>query len=524
MKKSIIKAIFTITFFAVLTRAASFGFKIFLSRQLGATALGVYQVGLSVFFVLLAITASGIPLVASRFTAKHRASGNLRAEHGVFTGALIINAVCALAICLFIIVFRSFISARFAAYESFVVLLLLLPCILASTVSMAVRGNLWGRKQFRTVCLIDFAETSLRIIVCVLMFVALDNNLYAAAISLSIAYFASAVISLVVYFAKKGRIGNPKQHLMPLVKSSVPITMVRASTTITASLLAIAIPLILTWQGYATSDAMAFLGATMGMALPILYIPNTVIGALAFVLVPTLSENSEQGAKGQSRLKVQIEQAITFSVVISAIFIPALLVMGRSATQFLFRDELAGQFLVAAAILLIPIGVESITSSIMNSLGLEVKGFVNYLIGAALMFGYMFAVWRHFNVIHLAIALGIMLTFSSILDVYAIKKKTGAGLKFLFPMLISIGLLVPATAFTFFLYNILGLPTILRLSVTGLISVAFTVGLMMIFGVIKISALFSERKKNSKAKKSNTPTISPPTSTPKVGKAISMGH
>jgi len=499
MRKSLLKAIFTISFFAVLTRAASFGFKVVLSRTLGAEMLGIYQVGVSVFFVLLAVTASGIPLVVSKMTAKYRVQKDIKSEHGVFTGALIINIVCAAAICLFIIALREPLSRRFTSPQSFIVLLLLLPCIAASTVQMAARGNLWGRQLFKEVCLIDFAETSIRIIVCVLMFVFFDNHLYSAAASLSIAYLISAIIGAAVYFKRRGRFASPKGHIKPLIKSSVPITMVRASTTITASLIAITIPFILTtFQDFTTPQALYFLGATIGMALPILYVPNTVIGSMAFVLVPTLSENEQSGSAGKERQKLQIEQAVIFSIVISAIFIPALLVMGRTATVFLFGNELAGQFLTVAAILLIPIGIESITSSIMNSLGLEVQGLINYILGAILMFGYMFLVRGLFNAIHLAIALGIMLTFSSILDVLAIKRKTGAGYKFLIPLGITIIILIPSTMFTYFIYNIMALPTFLQLAVTGILSAAFVAVLMMIFGVIKVSAFTNERKGNKK--------------------------
>ncbi|MCL2370537.1 MAG: oligosaccharide flippase family protein [Firmicutes bacterium] len=499
MRKSILKAIFTISFFAVLTRAASFGFKVILSRTLGAELLGIYQVGVSVFFVLLAVTASGIPLVVSKMTAKHRVQKDIKSEHGVFTGALIINIVCAAAICLFILVLREPLSRRFTSPQSFIVLLLLLPCIAASSVQMAARGNLWGRQLFRDVCLIDFVETTLRIVVCILLFVFFDNHLYSAAASLSIAYFVSAIIGAIVYFKRKGRFASPKGHIKPLIKSSVPITMVRASTTITASLIAIFIPFILTtFQGSTTPEALYFLGATIGMALPILYVPNTVIGAMAFVLVPTLSESSEGGQGAKDRLKVQIEQAVIFSVVISAIFIPALLIMGRSATMFLFGNELAGQFLTFAALLLIPIGIESITSSIMNSLGLEIQGFVNYILGAILMFGYMFLVRHSFNALHLTVALGIMLTFSSILDVLAIKRKTGAGYKFLIPLGITIAILIPSTIFTYFMYNIMALPAFLQLAVTGILSVAFVVTLMIIFGVIKLSVFTNERVKGNK--------------------------
>ena len=47
------KAVFTLTSFSVLDRVLGFIFKIYLSREMGAAALGVYQVALSFFFVLI---------------------------------------------------------------------------------------------------------------------------------------------------------------------------------------------------------------------------------------------------------------------------------------------------------------------------------------------------------------------------------------------------------------------------------------------------------------------------------------
>lgn len=78
MKKTIFSAVFTLSVFTVIDRALGFIFKIFLSRELGAAMLGVYQVALSFFFVLLTATTSGIPLIVSKLTAKYRISGELK--------------------------------------------------------------------------------------------------------------------------------------------------------------------------------------------------------------------------------------------------------------------------------------------------------------------------------------------------------------------------------------------------------------------------------------------------------------
>ena len=98
MKKTIFSAVFTLSVFTVIDRALGFIFKIFLSRELGAAMLGVYQVALSFFFVLLTATTSGIPLIVSKLTAKYRISGELKKERSLTAAALIVGLAISLAV------------------------------------------------------------------------------------------------------------------------------------------------------------------------------------------------------------------------------------------------------------------------------------------------------------------------------------------------------------------------------------------------------------------------------------------
>ena len=61
--KSLVKTVVLITGFSVLTRIVGFLFRIYLSRTVGAEALGLYQVAFSVFMVLLTVVSSGLPFV-----------------------------------------------------------------------------------------------------------------------------------------------------------------------------------------------------------------------------------------------------------------------------------------------------------------------------------------------------------------------------------------------------------------------------------------------------------------------------
>ena len=61
--------------------------------------MGVYQVALSIFFLLLTATTSGIPLIVSKLTAKYELERNTRESHSVVSAALIVGLGSAVLVC-----------------------------------------------------------------------------------------------------------------------------------------------------------------------------------------------------------------------------------------------------------------------------------------------------------------------------------------------------------------------------------------------------------------------------------------
>ena len=59
-----------VTAFSVAEKAFGFLYRIILSRTLGSEGMGIYQIALSVFAVLITAASSGIPLTVSRLITK----------------------------------------------------------------------------------------------------------------------------------------------------------------------------------------------------------------------------------------------------------------------------------------------------------------------------------------------------------------------------------------------------------------------------------------------------------------------
>lgn len=495
--KNIFKAVFTLTFFAFIDRLLGFVFKIFLSRELGAANLGIYQVALSIFFVLLTLTTSGVPLIISKLTAKYKAEGNKKSQGAIVSSGLIICITVSLAIGAVLLIFADFFSNIFASPISMTLILLLLPAFIFSGVYASFRGNLWGHERYVAVSLLEILEQVVRMAVCFVLFYFGFNKLKMTALSLSVACGVSALACVICYFCYKGRLSSPKGHIIPLIKSSTPITMVRACGSVVNSLIAIAVPFLLMSSGLTKIEALSEFGISIGMALPLLYMPITVVGSLAYVMIPTLSSAAAQN--NTASVKSQVEKAINFSIIISALFVPAFMALGSYVGEFVYASAASGEFLAYSAWLLIPLAVENITSSMMNSLDLEVAGFINYMIGAVVLFAIMFCFWGRFSIKVVSIGLGVSWSISCILDFIVIKRKTGISLKFIHSLLICIALIFPSVLFTSSLFALLKfLPLFFSLAISALLGFLFMLTLTVIFGVVKLDVLFS--KKGAKKK------------------------
>ena len=360
----------------------------------------------------------------------------------------------------------------------------------------AFRGNLWGKQKYTTMSVIELIEQLFRIALTVLLILMGLDKLKVTAVSLSASCAITAVCCIICFFTSRGRLASPKGYIVPLLKSSVPITFVRASNSIVNSVVALVVPMILVGMGNTSEQAMYIFGSSIGMAMPLLYIPITVVGSLAYVMIPTLSSAYSSGDMRSTRR--QIETALKFSVVVAAIFVPAFWALGRQIGQFVYDNADAGRFLSHSAWLLIPISVENIASSMLNSLDLEKRGFINYLIGSAVLFAILGIFCKNFTIDILSLGLGLSLTVASILDILCIKKRTGIHFSFLPHLIIAALLVLPATFLTKTVFSLMSeLPLIISISVSALVGCVFTFILSLVFGIIDIGA-FKVRKNRPK--------------------------
>lgn len=487
--KSIFKAVALITFFTIITRLLGFLFRVYLSREIGAEALGVFQVASSIFMVLVTLVASGLPLVISKVSASLSVSGDKKGERAMVSCALVLSVLISLITCLIVLIFNKLLSSIFTDERCIVLLIILLPAVVFSAIYSTFRGYLWGHTKFFALCLAELFEQVVRIIICVIMLgsaITIMDGAISASASLTIACALSAIFVTVLYFIYGGRLSKPKGFSKELFKTSAPITSVRLASSLIQPVIAIIIPLRLVSVGFSNAEAMSLFGIAMGMTLPFLFIPSALIGSISMALIPDLSTAKAQNQDGH--IKNRIVSSIVVTMFVSAFFIPLYMGAGENIGVFFYDNKLSGTLLVASAWIMLPVGLTNITSSILNALGYELKSMKNYILGSVLMLLAMWFLPEFIGIHSVIVAMGICMTLSAILNIRMINSVTCSKVDITSQLTKLLGISIPVSALTSFVTSVLShfMPLFFNLAISCSVGAFFFLALCQIFKVVDV--------------------------------------
>lgn len=483
-----------IVLFTAITRVIGFLFRIYISRTIGAEALGQYQVSFSLFMVLLTIVSSGLPFIVSRLTAEYRASNDKASERKMVTASVIIGVVLSLVLCGLVFIFLPVLRKVFADDTCIALLLILLPALVFSSVYSTIRGNIWGQNKYFSLCITELIEQVARVILFIILISGLfgsADGAYVSAISMTGACLISSIVVVVLYFATGGRFkrAKDKQIYKTLLKKSTPITGVRLAASLIQPLIALIIPLRLVAAGYTSAQALALYGTAMGMTIPFLYIPSTIIGSLSTALVPDLS--AALVTNDTNYIKNRITSAIKFTIFISVWFIPLYMGAGEIIGLFFYDNSLSGILLEQSAWVMLPLGLTNITSSLLNSLGYEVKSMKNYVLGAILLILSIWILPKFVGINSLIFGFGSLFTITSILNIRMLKNIVGEKLNISKFLGLSIIFILPSASITSFVCNLLLNFTtkFFALAISCTLGTIFYILLYLIFNLIEVKSI-----------------------------------
>lgn len=483
----------TVTVLSCVERGLGFLYRVFLSRNVGSEGLGLYQIALSVIGVIMTISASGIPITVSRMMIKDKANGEKDFCPTVTAGILCAVGI-SLPVCICCFAFKDLLAAIFPDVRCRLLFLIILPGAVITSVYAVIRGFFWGTKSFLTYSIIELAEEAFMVVVGIILVYnarSVTEKTVFASVAVLVSYIFSFTLSSIVYFIKGGRLKNPKNKIKPLINSATPITFMRGATSLTASLIAVILPATLIAGGMSRSDAVSSFGIISGMTLPLLFIPSTIIGSVSLVLVPELSNAFYR--KNDLGLRANVEKALMISACVSMVIIPIFIGAGPYIGELIYKNRQAGVYLQAAAIAMLPMSLSMISTSLLNSMGMEKKTLLYYLIGAGLLLLCVIFLPRVMGNYGLIAGYLFNFTVNAIFNIRLLKKICCEKLSFIKKQLIALPLLAFCSVLCYFTHAFLAkiLTPFFSLAICCVIIPICLLLLFEIFGVMRVNELIA---------------------------------
>ncbi len=441
------KTVAIVTIFSICEKFLGFLYRIYLSHTIGAEGIGLYQVALSVFALILTLTCSGTPITVSRLMTKYTAENKPERVRKIITAGLVFTFLTVLPICVIVFAFSGKLNFLFADPRCLIIFRVLLPGLVFTSIYSVMRGVFWGSKDFLPYSIIELLEEICMIIVGIILVslsTSVEQGALSAGIAVLISYIFSFTLSVIVFIFRKNKLSNPKSEFKPLLKSALPITAMRSASTFAVSLVSLILPMRLISAGFTSESAMTAFGSAMGQAIPILFIPTTLIGSFTLVLVPEISENYYK--KRTLYLKRDVEKALKFTTFLTCLFIPPFFVCGKEIGILVFNSPECGEYLTASAFLMLFMSLSSITTSMLNSMGLENKTLIYFIVGSIFM---LLSIWFLpvvFGVYSLLVGFSFVYGLTALLNLILLHKNCVQKPKYLSFCACSVGFLLP-TAF-----------------------------------------------------------------------------
>jgi stage V sporulation protein B len=245
--------------------------------------------------------------------------------------------------------------------------------------------------------------------------------------------------------------------------------------------------------GYTNSQAVSLYGIAVGMSLPILFIPNSLIGSIAVVIAPELSENFYK--KRTNQLRIDIEKSLKSAIFIAVLLIPVLFSLGNDIGIWLYSNQLSGKIIKYFAFILLPMCISMISTTILNSMNKEVKTLIYFFISAIAMLVCTLLLTKNLGIYAYLIGLSLSFLFTAILNIRLLKRQC-KGLNFSKYLIFSIIICLTACLFGMFLNNLFDaiLTQFYKIFVVTLLILMFTLTFFYATEMLPINPLKSKIK------------------------------
>ncbi len=383
MKRNILKDTVILTAIQMTLDGLGLLLNSFLTKQLGAEAVGVLTLTGSFFRLASMIAGGNVFLCASRFISEElgKPSGNPKK---VLFYCMAVSLILSAAVSLLIILFAPWCSLRFlhdGTLTSPVCLMAVsLPLV---TAAACLKG--WFNACCKTgICAasdaIDFLMHTV-LTACAVWFMPPTTHAGLCRMTAFCTIGAEAVTLLFLLcclpLCRTETTGTVSISLKRYLLLAIPVMAGSALTSFLSAANDALVPLTLKQSGDSSAEALSQFGIFEAIVIPVLFFPSTVLVSLSGILVTETARENASG--GRVRITCMAEKTIRQTIVFAVFVTEILILFGDEIGILLGGGETAGNTIVLIAPVVPFIYLEIVLESIIKGTGAQAFSSLNYL-------------------------------------------------------------------------------------------------------------------------------------------------
>lgn len=373
-----------LTLTSLLMRSVGFSFGIYISKKVGAEALGVFQLILSVYMFAITLATSGINLATTRivveettFNPNHSTKKAMRKCLGY---SLLFGCCAGVLLALLAKPISISLLHGKVPYSLFYIISISLPCIaMSSTLNgyfTALRKN--GRNAINRIFEQCIKIGSTAYFLSLFMPSGLEYACLCLVLGEAISEILSFLLAAFLYYFERKKYTDEsdtnKNYLSSVLKISLPVAITSYLRSGLSSLKQLLIPLRLEKSGMSCDSAIANYGLINGMTMPIIMFPEVIINSFSGLLVPEFTYYDTK--KDFSKITYLISKIFRITLLFSIGVIGVFLFYSNNISMAIYQNLEIAPYLKIISPLIFFMYLDSIVDNILKGLDkqMEVMG------------------------------------------------------------------------------------------------------------------------------------------------------
>ena len=388
--------------------------KILVSRILGGEGIGLYQMAYPIYQLAVSIATAGLPVAISIMIADTLAHKNIRDTSRIFKlSFLVLTGMGIIFSLLLYLVANSIVGTSLMVdSRAYYAIIALVPAILVVTILSCFRGYFQGFQDMMPTGVSQIFEQIFRVIFMVgLAVMLLPHGLEYAAAGATFATLPGVLAGLLVlvYFYYRQRklrdrlwseqLANeklvnedcvacqaPRLSNQAIIKRllvlAIPVSVANIMIPLVSSIDLFIVPQRLLEAGYHVDEATTLFGYLTGMATSLVNLPTILTASLAASLVPAVSEAFSLGDR--SAIKDRTQSAMKLANLITIPSFVGMCILATPISNMLYATPHAGGSIAIMSLSIILLGIQQVTTGILQGEGDTTIPMMNLLIGIGL--------------------------------------------------------------------------------------------------------------------------------------------